>query len=1035
MPRPANCTEAPDTGHSKGAEDNKVGFRRRTHAATGQRKARRGSMQAACDRGRNAARRDAPPGNLATDPMHGTAQPNPLGPNLEALAVSQGWLVDWRPPQTGRVRVRNAEAWIKGGAGAWLRLHSRRAPLDEAARWIDAITPNDDQTIVVIGLGLGHLLEALEHRGVRPRVIAFEPEPEVAEACLARRDWRSWIETGRLRLLVGPEYAGATRAWRWLDGPVPRVLVHPVLARARAKEVATAQQVVKQIQFDAAANAEARRKNAGRYLLNTLRNLPRVAEGGAVRDLRGLVPATPAVVIGAGPALDENIRDLAALSSRVVLIAADTALRPLIRAGIPPHAVVTIDPTSLNADHLPSAPTGAPTWLVAEPSVDPRALRGFPTRTFFFALDHHPWPWLRDNGVDPGGLLAWGSVVTTGFDLARELGCDPIVFAGLDLAFTAGRPYCRGTMWEDAWADATKGGAALDDVWRDGLALWEPVETRDVAGRPTSTARHLLSYRDWLLDHVASSDRRCLNATGAGVLVGPSVEQTSLAAIAARLEGHPPDIDERFRAAHAASVARGTPVWGWQRRLRSQIDVTGGPAAEPIATWLDWAPELTRDDLRRALFAERDERHDVPTRRDAGEPAFAPPARVERPERAAILRAALSGQPVPAWVRATVTTSAIGGRTTPALAHALELLERLVSADVGLSRGPSPVPASSPGPVSQWFRWADATVGAAVAELEDALAALLLHQIRPAAAELSRAVQRLAGTVPDTASTGASHAATQARDRIARQALLWQTAAVAARLPATLTGTARDPRPDRFAVACITRLIRASGHKPLLGSLGPDRTHMSGAVPHLAGAAVLDLGAFARRPGAVRAPDPPLTWPPRVALDVTALGTTPEQAIHVVRPDGRTTIVTWLQPRRLTGDSLPLCFYGATLDDRTAVFTPPHARSGFAISADGTVTPRPAWPRPIVAEVPWGREGGAVAWGHGNPGYVMLRPSAGAPVCIDDLPIHASRSLVRPDGSVWWTSRRGGLWSWRRGEGVSRLVATPPAILSRAEQN
>ena len=44
-------------------------------------------------------------------------------------------------------------------------------------------------------------------------------------------------------------------------------------------------------------------------------------------------------------------------------------------------------------------------------------------------------------------------------------GCDPIVMAGSDLAFTGGRPYARGTTYEFDWAWAAAFGTAVLSVF------------------------------------------------------------------------------------------------------------------------------------------------------------------------------------------------------------------------------------------------------------------------------------------------------------------------------------------------------------------------------------------------------------------------------------------------------------------------------------------------------------------------------------------------------------------------------------------
>jgi hypothetical protein len=242
-----------------------------------------------------------------------------------------------------RVELRTRDdRWVPlDGADPMGTADSRIAPL--------AAEPQ----IVLVGLGLGYALDRLEASGSVAKVLAFEPDPAVATLCLARRDWRAWIESGRFRLLVGPDYAGATSMARWVDVATPPVVsVSDTLAAQRPKSTQGARAVADRVISDAAANLEARRRFAGRYLLQTLGNLPVILHESNAAQLDGLFAGVPAVLVGAGPSLDDTVRALARLQDRAVIIAADTTLRPLLAAGVRPHLVVGVDPAELNARHL-----------------------------------------------------------------------------------------------------------------------------------------------------------------------------------------------------------------------------------------------------------------------------------------------------------------------------------------------------------------------------------------------------------------------------------------------------------------------------------------------------------------------------------------------------------------------------------------------------------------------------------------------------------------------------------------------------------
>lgn len=385
---------------------------------------------------------------------------------------------------------------------------------------------------VLIGLGDGAVLDAID--GLRPgvRLLLVEPDAAVAAAFRASDDGRRRLAAGTLLCLGGPDYAGADEAWR-LYPPNPDdhvLLVSPDAARDRAR-VLEAARLVGKILFGARANAEARRHFAPRYLANSLANLPAIARGSSVTALAGAFAGRPVVVVGAGPSLDAALADLAALQNRAVVIATDTTLRPLLHAGIEPHLVVGADPSARNARHFFGLPACPRTWLVAESALDPDAAATFAGRTFWFRVsEHDPWPWFGTLGVETGPLDMWGSVLTAAFRVALLGGGGPITFIGADLAYTGGRPYARGTTYEFDWAYTAALGVGLEEAWRQQTAMTERLTTRSVTGGLVETSRPLQVFGDWLVNRIGRCGRRVFNATGGGILAGPGIEQTTLRA-------------------------------------------------------------------------------------------------------------------------------------------------------------------------------------------------------------------------------------------------------------------------------------------------------------------------------------------------------------------------------------------------------------------------------------------------------------------------------------------------------------------------
>ena len=526
-----------------------------------------------------------------------------LSANLTLLRATNPALV---PAPSDRVRAGDA-GWrlFPPERPEGVTIHSRD-PQREADRVVATLLDGvDAEIVVVLGLGLGFMLDALDRRAWAGRVLAIEPFPETIQPLLERREWQTWLTQERLRILTGPDFTDRGDTWRWFgDGSVPVVTyIHPVMAELRPESVASAKQALDRIRFDAKANADARREFAPRYLTNTLRNLSAIASESDVARLTGAAAGLPAIVVAAGPSLDRAIPVLRTLQHSAVIVCVDTALRVLLAGGVTPHAVVAVDPTEANARHLTDLPNASSTHLIVEGSIDPVVPPGFSGRTFFATVSNHePWPWLAQHHYRAGHVRAWGSVLTTAYDVAVQMHCDPIVFVGADLAYTDGRPYARGVVFEEDWRAGEAWATPLEQQWAESLNRHEPIYVTDVTGRQVRTAAHLVAFRDWLLQQFAADgERRHLNATGGGILQGMGIEQIALEQLES-LAGRWPVVGRDVVAScYAPSVA--PQIIDVARQLRSAIDAHESEATAILERWQAFAPGVTRNDVLQALEA------------------------------------------------------------------------------------------------------------------------------------------------------------------------------------------------------------------------------------------------------------------------------------------------------------------------------------------------------------------------------------------------------------------------------------------------
>jgi hypothetical protein len=287
-----------------------------------------------------------------------------LAANLTALERAQGQRPAVGPLDRQRVRVvgtpNGPGLELCTPQGDWVTLEG---PCTTSSNARQSTLPSTQ--LFIIGGALGTWLDPIENVGHPTRVVVLEPDPGVAALFLARRDWRPLIESRRLRFLVGPRYAGASGCARDVDvATTPHVMACPRLAEHRPLLVRAADVVARRMISEATSNAIARKRFAGRYLLQTLQNLELIGREADVAALDGRFTGRAAVLVAAGPSLDDNLAQLREVQAR----SRTSWLRWILQTPMRHILPVSPEPTTRF-----SSPRPASTRLHPPPSVTARS--------------------------------------------------------------------------------------------------------------------------------------------------------------------------------------------------------------------------------------------------------------------------------------------------------------------------------------------------------------------------------------------------------------------------------------------------------------------------------------------------------------------------------------------------------------------------------------------------------------------------------------------------------------------------------------
>ncbi len=403
-------------------------------------------------------------------------------------------------------------------------LHSKFNPRREAEKLV-AGAKLSAHHIIVLGLGLGYHLEPIL-KGKKPfsRVLLLEPEPEIFKHSLHTLRWDHLLQRKDFHFVVGTDHLQLLQtlhnyinimeleSLEYIEFPSETRLLAPLFEPLKK----SLDDEIKSRVYDL------KTRLAESFMLprNFLKNLPAVLRNRAAAGLKDMFRGRPGFIVSAGPSLDKNLLFLKKLNERGIMIAVDTALKPLLNRGIQPHFTAIGDPSHKNYLHLQGTENRIRHFVAAEACVAHRVFRDFEGKLFSLSVGR-PIVRLAESYSEPlGEIPAWGSVISIALELAVHMGLEPIVFVGQDFAYTDGRNHCRGTTWEEKVGETA---SSLDILQRSEQKSIggnrKIVEVPDIFGNLTYTSERLSLYKGYLTRTIRKHPEiRFINASDGGIL-------------------------------------------------------------------------------------------------------------------------------------------------------------------------------------------------------------------------------------------------------------------------------------------------------------------------------------------------------------------------------------------------------------------------------------------------------------------------------------------------------------------------------------
>lgn len=350
-----------------------------------------------------------------------------------------------------KAKSGDANLIIQGQSeGSETILHSKYNPLREAEKWLEQNRNEieEAENLCLYGLGLGYYLEEIITNYPEKKIYIFEPEIDIFHSYLETRDVRTTLSHRNIITFgVGNDDLSLDRFIHFFLSQLYdsfALLITPVYQRFNPKQIESFKSKMSKSALLHRSTMATNERYGYEWTDNIIKNIPTLLEGASIYNLQGAFKNIPAIIVGSGPSLQQDIQYLKELKGRAIIFAAGSSIQALTKAGIKPDLAVSIDGSESNY-YVYKDLELQDIIFAAGTFVQHKVLEGVngPLLHVPLSLDTISTYLFDLADVEPK-IHSTTTVTGTCIQLAKLFGCSKIVFMGQDLSYPDDQYYASG---------------------------------------------------------------------------------------------------------------------------------------------------------------------------------------------------------------------------------------------------------------------------------------------------------------------------------------------------------------------------------------------------------------------------------------------------------------------------------------------------------------------------------------------------------------------------------------------------------------
>lgn len=334
--------------------------------------------------------------------------------------------------------------------GDFIHYTSYYNPVLQAKEMVSVIENNKNRRFIIcFGVGLGYQIdELLKNLGEKDIILVIEKNIELLKDVLRLKDYSEFIEDKRIFFAVG-QYKDdffkvcITNIMRLFSFNITYIqfIKFNVFDIEYLKSInETLEYIIKtRDAYYFAIGNDLDDTLIG--IKNNFDNVPRYIRNPGITDFNkkfvDIYKDKPAIIIASGPSLNNNIHHLAKAKGKALLLSCDGSMTSLKKYGIVPDTVGSVERIYTTYDKFYKDKKFDNEIVLTAPAIVRKEIVDtFNNKILSVFKGESIGVWFNDGVLNKGTIWSGASVSHFLFGLAHELGCNPIILVGQDLAYS-----------------------------------------------------------------------------------------------------------------------------------------------------------------------------------------------------------------------------------------------------------------------------------------------------------------------------------------------------------------------------------------------------------------------------------------------------------------------------------------------------------------------------------------------------------------------------------------------------------------------